>query len=476
MKITTLRIRNLFGIKEFDSDGHDKELIGKNGVGKSAVLDAIKYALTNKSDREYLIRKGEEEGEVFIETDTGLKITRKARTNKADYKSIKQGNDKREKTEGFLREIFTELQLNPIEFSSMTDQEQNRIILDLIDFKWDLKWIEAQFGEIPAGVDFQQNILCVLHDIQSEKGQYFLNREEINRERRNKQAFIEEIGASLPAGYNAKKWEDADLGSVYTKIETIRNSNDRILAAQKNINEAMLKKQEAQITKNNERTRLNDLEKDDLDKIEAQISQLKTNIRLLEQRIPETQKTYTLLHENVEQKYKTDVAEVEGILKANCDLHHHTIADFSDLQGEANMIEAMKGYIKEYNRMIALQKEVVDLAKQSEDLTAKIEKARELPGIILETSNIPVEGLSIKDGLPLINGLPISNLSEGEKFELCISIATKNPNSLQMLLIDGIERLATDKRDKVYANLKKKGVQFIATRTTDDDDLRVIEL
>ena len=63
MNITKIKIKNLFGIKEYDADGKSIELIGKNGVGKSSVIDAIKYALTNKSDRDYIIRAGETEGE-----------------------------------------------------------------------------------------------------------------------------------------------------------------------------------------------------------------------------------------------------------------------------------------------------------------------------------------------------------------------------------------------------------------------------
>ena len=63
MNITKIKIKNLFGIKEYEADGRSLELSGKNGTGKSSVLDAIKYALTNKSDREYIVHKGETEGE-----------------------------------------------------------------------------------------------------------------------------------------------------------------------------------------------------------------------------------------------------------------------------------------------------------------------------------------------------------------------------------------------------------------------------
>ncbi len=75
-KITRVKIRNLFGLKEVDLDGKSIELDGKNGAGKSAVIDAIIYGLTNKSKREFIISEGATEGEILIETDAGHRIHR----------------------------------------------------------------------------------------------------------------------------------------------------------------------------------------------------------------------------------------------------------------------------------------------------------------------------------------------------------------------------------------------------------------
>ena len=198
MKTTKIYIKNLFGITEKQLDGKSVEITGKNGSGKTSVLDAIRYALTNSSDRDYIIKDGSEEGEILIETDTGLSINRKKRMAQADYKMVKENGYTVPKPESFLHEIFTPLQLNPVEFASMKKEEQNRIILDLIQFDWDLNWIREKFGEIPAGVDYQQNILQVLNDIQSEKGVYFQRRQDTNRDIRSKNAMIEEIGKELP--------------------------------------------------------------------------------------------------------------------------------------------------------------------------------------------------------------------------------------------------------------------------------------
>ena len=66
MKITKLEIHNLFGVKMRVLDGKSVELAGPKGSGKTSVLDSIRYALTNRSDREYIIRQGVGPGVVDV--------------------------------------------------------------------------------------------------------------------------------------------------------------------------------------------------------------------------------------------------------------------------------------------------------------------------------------------------------------------------------------------------------------------------
>ena len=120
--------------------------------------------------------------------------------------------------------------------------------------------------------------------------------------------------------------------------------------------------------------------------------------------------------------------------------------------------------------------EVQDLTDQSAELTRKIELARELPATILAEAHIPVEGLTVENGIPLINGLPISNLSDGELLELCVDISVCKPGQLEIILIDGAERLDKESRERLYAKCKAKGLQLIATRVTDSEELEVTEL
>ena len=113
---------------------------------------------------------------------------------------------------------------------------------------------------------------------------------------------------------------------------------------------------------------------------------------------------------------------------------------------------------------------------KSEEFTHKIELARSLPAEILKEAELPLENMSISGSDVLINNLPVSNLSEGEKLNLCVDVAMKNDKGLQIVLIDGVEKLSSKNRAALFEKCKNAGLQFIATRTTDDSELTVVQL
>ena len=473
MKTTKIKIKNLFGIIETELDGKSVEITGTNGTGKTSVIHAIKYGLTNQSDRDYIIRKGESEGEIIIETDTGLYIDRKKRRDKADYKSVKESGREVSGPESMLRELFTPLQLDPVAFIGMTKQEQNRIILDLIEFDWDLNWIKEQFGEIPSGVDYDQNILQVLNDIQAENGVYFQNRQDINRDIRNKRAFISEIAADIPAKYDADKWEHYDLGSTYRQLEQIREENSRIERAKafkdaySNKLRGLEAEKEIQITSEEKAIA------SERDSLTSSIERMKAEIKAAEDKLTGLDNKLQDKVALAESRYNEKKAKLDKDIEIADKYIDMKPVDCSGLQDEVNTAEKMKKHLNEYRRMKSLEQDVELLKAESEELTRKIELARSLPGQILETATLPVEHLTVENGVPLINGLPVSNLSEGEKLNLCVDVAISKPNNLQIILIDGAEKLSDENRNKLYEKCKDKGLQFVATRTTNDNELEV---
>lgn len=476
MKTTKIIIKNLFGIREAALDGHSVELAGPKGSGKTSVLDAIRYALTNRSDRDYIIHQGADEGEIIIETDTGLSIDRKTRTTKADTVKVRDGSMLQTRPAEFLSGIFTPLQLNPVAFTQLSRQEKNRVILSLIDFAWDMNWIKEQFGEIPQGVDYSKHILEVLSDIQAESGVYFQSRQNLNRDIRNKQAFIADIAKDIPPHYDAAHWETYPTREKYQELERIRDANSRIerakafregFEAKKRGLEAERDIQLAAVAQ--EISAQRESLTGDIQRLEAQLAAAREKLNGLTQRQKE--------REELEQaRFRELLAKLERDVGVADQYAGQEVQDTSALSAELDEAEQMRRHLNEYRRMRDMQTELDELTARSQELTDKIELARELPATILAQATIPVEGLTVKDGVPLIRGLPISNLSDGELLELCVDITVSKPGQLGIILVDGAERLDSVSRERLYAKCKAKGLQLIATRVTDSEEMEVIEL
>lgn len=481
MKVTKIKIKNLFGIHEMELDGQSVEFSGTNGTGKTSIIDAIRLALTNEKNRDVVIRNGQDEGEIILETDGSLNIHRKIRREQSDYKMIKEDGKAKEGPEAYLRSLFTPLQLDPVKFIEMTAQEQNRALLSLVQFEWDQTFIEKHFGEIPVGVNYEQHILQVLEDIQAEKGFYYQARQDVNREVKIKEGNNTELVKELPQNYQAEFWRDYKFNEKYTELVTKKETNSRIERAKTFEAAYNDKVKNAELERDNKIQTENEFIESEKTSLAEKIARYRAEITLLE----EKQKNVAA---GLEDKVAKIKAEYEA-QKAKIDLDNATasewsnkqVEDVTELESEVNQATEMIQYLQTYDRFTEQARQIDLLRADSERYTEKIEIARNLPAEILKTATIPVDNLTVVKGQAMINKgdkgiLPISNLSDGEKFDLCVDVTISNPQGLKIILIDGVERMSTENKNKLYAKCKKAGLQFIATRTTDAEDLEVVYL
>ena len=282
-----------------------------------------------------------------------------------------------------------------------------------------MQWIQEQFGEIPKGVDYHQNILSVLDQIQANNGVYYQTRQQINSEALFKRKAAEDIAATIPERFDVEKWDTYDTGAKYAALSKIQQENGNI--------------QRAKMFRDGYKAKLRGIEADrDIaisnakDQIGAERDGLSRTIERLKAEIRAAEDKLSGLDSKLADKAAVILADFETA-KAKLDADTGVAGQYADceiqqtdaLQAEIDNAEAMKKHINEYRRMERMQAEVDDLTAQSEALTSKIELARTLPGQILKEAKIPVEGLTVKDGVPLVRGLPLSNLSDGEKLDLC---------------------------------------------------------
>lgn len=478
MKISQLKIESLYGIEQLELDGKSIELTGSNGVGKSSVLDAIRLALTNNSKRKYIVKNGEKEGSVFVKLDNGISIDRKKRIDKSDYKSIKDNNGNEiNSPETFLKDIFTPLQLEPVEFLSMSEQEQNRILLNLIEFNRDKKdFIQEKFGEVPSWVNFDNSILEILNQIQSKEGIYYQNREEINRNIRNGIAIIQDLAKDIPENYDYDKWKNYTLSDKYEELNKDKSFNEKIDKSIAYKEDYANKIKQMETIENNTLLQIEADKVKEKNKITTEILELKNRIELLQKELENVDIKYEKVISETKSETIAEKAKLDENIKIANEWASKTKKNTSALEEELKIAEEMKGHLNEYDKMQEVQNKVNVMQESSKTLTDKIELARQLPGEILKEAKIPVKNLSVENGIPLVNGLPVGNLSEGEKLQLCVDVTISDENKLKLILIDGTEKLSEENRKKLYEICKEKGLTVIATRTTDSSTLNIIDL
>lgn len=476
MKISKIKITNLFGISEFEADGKSMELLGANGTGKTSILDSIRLALMNSVDRDCVVKNGETEGEIFIEFDNGVSIKRKPRTNMSDYKSIKDNGKEVQSPEAFLSSLFSELQLDPVKFISLDSKAQNRILLDLIEYDWNEETIRKWFGEIPPMVDYTKTILEVLKQIASEDGYYYQQRRKLNRDIADKGAVVEEMVRSIPEGFNAQKWRAYDLGETYTNIERARQHNAKVEKAhllKENYDAKIASfaaEKEAEISK----IKQNIL--DEKTACESEIARLEAELKAAKERLSKIGENEGDKIKAAESDYQAKISKFNEELKAFEEFIDAKKINVVDLQDEAESAKKMQSHLPEYDRMVKMNEEIDELQGKADEFTSKIDLARTLPAQILAEAKLPLENMTTDGEAVLINNLPVSNLSEGEKLKLCVDVALQNKKGLQLLLIDGVEKLSTINREALFTRCREAKLQYVVTRTTDDSELTVIEL
>jgi len=129
MKILKFSAQNIKGIKvvEISPDGDVVTLSGKNGAGKSTVLDAIQNTLTGGK---LPIRNGEEKARVEI--DLGEYVVQRLITDKTDRLVIRNKEGATYPSpRDFLSNFIGEISIDPLAFIRMKEKDQLNVLFQM---------------------------------------------------------------------------------------------------------------------------------------------------------------------------------------------------------------------------------------------------------------------------------------------------------------------------------------------------------
>lgn len=511
---------------------------GPMGSGKTSVIEAIEKTFTNKSRRTEVIKHGEEEATLFVELDDGLEIDRRLRTEKGDYLKVRKADEGVPSTEKFLRTLVNGNIFRPLDWVNLSVKEQTKSLLSMLEISWSEEDIVNWFGDLVHDIDYSQHILLILKSIEQKyyKVREEVNREVKELEARIK-AIYEDIPAeydgeewrsvkigdyykkvseaqevnrlidmakSLQDGFNDKvetikaKGEKQKANITLTYKEHREDINDIIALSNSKIERANNFIDNSNNTLENELNKLDNQLESEYQALLQKYSVLKDEKKREVLAAVEEQKDIIAINNNkiatkeqelrgldekeedekvaVDEKVANEIEKEEiRIGKASSYLKENTQVDIEPLQVEADHVAEMVGYLRDWDRIIEIRDGILT-SKQaySSELTLKIEKARNLPGELLKTAKMPIDGISVDvDGRVRINSVLIDGLSSGEKLRLAMRVAKAQCGLLKLICLDGWEKINEKSQNELLKEMTADEYQYFVTQVTDTESNEV---
>lgn len=410
IKINKLEIENVKRVKAVKIEPTQDGLTvigGKNGQGKTSVLDSIAWALGGDKYRPADAKNKESvlPPTLKVVLSNGLVVERKGKNS--DLKITDPSGKKSGQT--LLDSFVSKLALDLPKFMESTGKEKAKTLLQIIGVEEELEKLDKEEQEL-----YQQRLL-------------------LGRDVEKKKALAAEL-------------------QYYPDVP-----NDLMSPSE------LIKKQQEILARNGENQRKRDRLKEitfEKHRIFDEAQRLEEQIKELSERLEERKQAYE------------KAAEDEKI----------ALKDAADLQDESTTeLEENIRNMDEINTKIRAnieKKKADEIAKQGQaeydDLTLQIEQIRKDKIDLLNGADLPLEGLSVKDGELTYKGFTWGDMSSSEQLRVATAIVRKLNPECGFVLIDKLEQMDIDTMNDFGKWLEKEGLQAIATRVSTGDECSII--
>lgn len=396
VKINELLIENVKRVKavQFEPSADGLTIIGgRNGQGKTSVLDAIAWALGGNN---YKPSVPERDGalvppNLHIELSNGLIVERKGKNSTlkvTDPNGNKSGQQ-------LLNEFVSTLALDLPKFINGSDKDKADSLLKILGI-----------GDVLAQLDVKEN-------------QLYAQRTEVGR-------------------IADRKKKAADEMPMYPNVP-----KEPVSATE------LIKQQQEILARNGENERK------------------RQDAARYEQMLAEAQIAFD------EAKAALQKAEQDCLTarKSAEDLHDESTAELEKNLAE---IEALNIKIRANSTKEAAEVEANNLQQEYDGLTEQIESVREERNKLLDSAELPLPGLSVKDGKLIYNNMPWDGMSGSDQLKVATAIVRKLNPQCGFVLMDKLEQMDLETLQEFGAWLKQEGLQVIATRVSTGDECSII--
>lgn len=419
MNITALTARDFKGLRDIHIEPGERQLVvleGKNGAGKSSVLDAALCALAGPKGEE-VIRRGAETAEITVTIGDGGESYTIRRVFSADRATLEvraADGRKMASPKATLDKLVGARFLDPMAFYALKGAERQQTFLRA-----------AGIGD-------------ALDRLQEERREAFSERTAVNRQVRDAVGELEGLPAPV-AG------TPVDVAALHARRASVQQSEQEQAQRQRRVQDLL-----GEIDRVGQETA----------RIHDEIARLQVRLGELAARRTEVSREHVHVAAAVE-AYHPDSDWTLDEEIAQAEAHNRAVA-----QAEAVRAERERAAAK-HARYVA----------ESDRLTATIADIDARKVAALAAIDMPVDGLSMDDeGNLRMRGVLLDSLSDSEKLRLSLTVAAALQPELRDVFVSSGERLDADGWAAMRAFASDRGLRLWVERVgVGFDDAIVIE-
>ena len=175
--------------------------------------------------------------------------------------------------------------------------------------------------------------------------------------------------------------------------------------------------------------------------------------------------------EQLTEEYNQAVKDEETAQKTVMELQDESTAE----------LEASLANIEEINRKVRAnmdkdkaEDDALDYKNQYNSLSIEIDKTRKEKTDLLQSAELPLPDLSVKDGELIYKGQQWDNMSGSDRLKVSTAIVRKLNPKCGFVLLDKLEQMDLNTLKEFGAWLEQEGLQAIATRVSTGDECSII--
>lgn len=400
-KLQTANVKRLI-VAEITPDGELVTVGGKNGAGKSSLLDSIEWALGGtRNIPAKPVRSGQRRAKTNVHLSNGLLVSRvyDAASGKSRLKVTDAEGEAVSSPQTILNKLYGDLTFDPCAFERLQPTEQAAIVRRL------------------AGVDTAE--------LDKRRAELFAERTDTNREHKR----LEARHAAMPH-HDDVPAEEVSLGDLMAELQSATEEREKNAQA---------------------RSAAADLER--------MVEQDSTGLARLDTEITELRRRLAELEGQRERRgaeLDETRARAEQARKAADAL---TDPDLEPIKERIQSAEAVTAKVRANRERERVHHEAQIFADTAEQLTAKLEAIDDEKERLLRDAKMPIEGLGFDlDGVTL-HGVPLEQASQAERLRVSVAMGLALNPTLRVLLIRDGSRLDTDGLRMVAEMAREAGAQ-----------------